>query len=287
MERIEITIRPPLSDEKLLRVIDAMQQVIDALKLLEEADKSLGPETPNRKSFEWRLERASAESPFTVIALAESVDPSEDISVRVKAAKSEVSRGLNRLITSGQVAPWMDLQPTGAVRSILARNLNGIGRTDINFMEGDSLSIDRAHADSGLRALAAITVMDVAASLPEREAFGELVGVMVAAGRYQRKPAVQVLSELYGFVWCVLSPKIIQKFGTEHRMADIWDGKTLGVEGVFNYYRGGKLAKIAASNIREIPAAEPIDLDTVLDPNFTSGFDPHEYLNRLHEGELA
>jgi hypothetical protein len=33
--------------------------------------------------------------------------------------------------------------------------------------------------------------------------------------------------------------------------------------------------------------AEPIDLDSILDPDFTSGLDPNKYLEKLHAGELA
>jgi hypothetical protein len=39
--------------------------------------------------------------------------------------------------------------------------------------------------------------------------------------------------------------------------------------------------------MREIVAAPPIDLDAVLDPTFTAGMDPHEYLRQLHDGEIA
>ena len=56
--------------------------------------------------------------------------------------------------------------------------------------------------------------MDVATRLEEREAYGEIEGVMIAAGRYQRKPAIQIRSEYYGFVWCILSDKLIAEFGT-------------------------------------------------------------------------
>ena len=110
---------------------------------------------------------------------------------------------------------------------------------------------------------------------------------MVAAGRYRSRPAVQIRSELYGFVWCVLSPNVIERFGNEHKMADVWEGKSIGVHGRLSYAIGGKLGRIEVIDLREITAAQPIDLDSVLDPNFTSGMDPHEYLRQLHDGELA
>jgi hypothetical protein len=72
MDRLVITIHPTPSDEGLLRVSDAMEQVIDALRVFEQAERVLvSPE----EYFEWRLERASAGSPFTVVAVA---DPLKD-----------------------------------------------------------------------------------------------------------------------------------------------------------------------------------------------------------------
>jgi hypothetical protein len=288
MDRLVITIHPTPSDEGLLRVSDAMQQVIDALRVIEQAERAL---VSPQDTFEWRLERALAGSPFTVVAVAEPVNPMADITPHVRRVKAEVSRGMRDFISRGAPPPWMDLEGMFAFRRFLSRTQNGIGRTDIDFDVGadtpDVVSIDRAQADAGVRAIAALNVMDLADALPERESFGEIEGVMVAAGRYRSRPAIQIRADLYGFVWCILSPSIVSRFGSEHRMADVWEGKTVGVNGRLSYAIGGRLSKIEAIDVREIVTAPPIDLDSVLDPNFTAGMDPHEYLRQLHDGELA
>jgi hypothetical protein len=281
--RIVIKITPPPVGDGLLRVSDAMLQVIDALKLFDEAETALGE---NRRVFEWRLERASTASPFTVTALAEPIDPNVEISTRVKKLKSEVSQGLRSVIRGERVPDWMNLQPASPVQNFFHRNINGIGTTEIDFEDDDVLLINRAAADVGASVIEARTAIDVF-DLPEREAFGEVEGVMVAAGRYRNQPAVQIRSELYGFVWCTLSRDVIEKFGTQHAMREVWEGKSLGVQGRLSYALGGKLAKIAVTDIREMPAVPPVDLDSVLDPNFTSGLSPIDYLNQLHEGTLA
>jgi hypothetical protein len=288
MDRLVITIHPTLSDEGLLRVSDAMQQVIDALRVLEQAERVL---VPPQDTFEWRLEHAAAGSPFTVVAVAEPVNPIADVTPHVRRVKAEVSRGMRDFISRGAPPSWMDPEGMFAFRRLLSRTQNGIGRTDIDFAGGadapDVVSIDRAQADAGIRAITALNVMDLADALPERESFGEIEGVMVAAGRYRSRPAIQIRSDLYGFVWCILSPGVIDKFGSERRMADVWEGRTVGVYGRLSYAIGGKLSRVEAIDVREIVAAPPIDLDSVLDPNFTAGMDPHEYLRQLHDGELA
>ncbi len=52
------------------------------------------------------------------------------------------------------------------------------------------------------------------------------------------------------------------------------------------YLAGGGLNRIDAEEVRTIEAPA-FDLDAILDPDFTAGFDPVEYLEKLHEGDLA
>lgn len=284
MERVVITVSPRSSDGGLLRVRDAFQQVMDALKLFEDAGKSLGP----TGSFEWRLERASASSPFKVYALAESLSASTDVSAHVRRIKSEVSSGLRGLIENRQVPRWMDSDSLVVAKSLFSRNRNGIGTTEIDFeADGDVISIDVTAAQKGVQAVEALTAIDVSSDLHDRQAYGEVEGLMVAAGRYRNQPAVQIRTELYGFVWCSLSPEAISQFGTSHTMAEIWEGKTVGVTGLLSYGEGGKLIKIQVNEIREIPMANPVDLNSLLDPDFTSGLSPDDYLTQLHEGQLV
>jgi hypothetical protein len=288
MDRIVITIRPTPSDEGLLRVADAMQQVIDAINLLEHAERAL---VAPQDAFEWRLERASTASPFTVVAVAEALNPAVDIAPQVRRLKAEVSSGLRNFIAHGTPPAWMDAEGVKVARNIFARNRNGISRTDIDF-DPDSrarnvVSIDRRAAEAGIQAFAALNPLDIDGDLPQRVSFGEIEGVMVAAGRYRNRPAIQIRTELYGFVWGILAPAVISQFGTETSISEIWKGRTIGIRGRLSYASGGKLKQIDVIEIREIVSAPPIDLDSILDPEFTSGMDPNEYLDKLHAGELA
>jgi hypothetical protein len=283
MDRVVITIHPTVSDERLLTVADAMQQVLDHIKLFEDAQQAMGDP---RTRFEWRLEKASTNSPFTVVAVAQAVDPAVDVSAAVKRVKADVSYGLRSLMTRGVPPQWMTQGSFAVAKNIFARNLNGIGETDIDFDEGDVLSIKTDQANAGISALEALNVMAFEQELAPRLSFGEIEGVMLAAGRYRNREAIQIRNEMYGFIWCTLSKELIAKFGDEHSMSDIWKGKTLGVYGRLNYAAGGKLATIDAMDVREIEAAPLVNLEAILDPDFTAGMDPHEYLERLHEGQL-
>lgn len=284
MDRLVITIRPTASDEALLSVADAMQQVLDFIKLSGDAQQALG--NPH-ESFEWKLEKASTNSPFTIVAVAEAADPAVDISGAVKRIKHEVSRGIQSLLRSDIPPAWMTPETFETARSLFARNLNGIGETDIDFEDGDVISIDRGQARAGIDAIEARNVMVFEQVATPRTSFGEIEGVMVAAGRYKKRPALQIRNEMYGFVWCILPDNITEQFGGEHSMGDVWEGKTLGVYGRLNYATIGKLTTIDVQEIREIESAPRINLEAVLDPDFTAGMDPLEYLEKLHEGRLG
>jgi hypothetical protein len=267
-----------------LRVREAFQQVLDALKLFEQAERSLGDP---HAAYVWRLEKASTESPFTIVAVAEAVDPAIDVTPQVARVKATVASGIRNLIARGEPPPWLERGSVPVIREIFARNLNGIASTEIDFEAPaiDPLSIDRRQANAGLRAVEAINPID-ASDLPERIAYGEVEGQMLAAGRYNRRPAIQILTHLYGSVWCILSDDLVAQFGGEHKLAEVWEGKAVGINGHLHYLRGGRLNRIDADRLRLIEAPS-FDLEAILDPDFTAGFDPVEYLERLHEGDLA
>ena len=282
MERIVITIRPA-GNEKL-DVSDAMQQVIDYFKLLNEAKKAAPcPEEP----FTWRLERASTNSPFTVEAVAESVRPHVDISQQAQQVKREFASAIRGLLQDKSPAWWMDASAIQIAGSIFRRNTNGIANTEIEIAPDDKLVIDREQAIKGADAVSGISAIS-GDDIHARTSFGEVRGIMVGAGSFYNSPAIQIRTEQYpGIIYCILPAKLVKEFGGAHEMKEIWEGRSIGVTGKLIYVDGGKLARIQVEEIRELPNVPRISLDDFVDKDFTMGLDPVEYLRRLHEGELA
>ena len=285
MERIVITIRPSPSDAEKLDVSDAMHQVIDAFKLLGEVEQAI---PSPQQSFRWKLESASTNSPFTIVAVAEPLIPGVDVSEQVRKVKQEFSSGLRKLIDEHIPAWWMKPSALDLANAVFARTTNGISNTEIQFEKDDKLVLDKSTAISGARAISAITAISVERDLAARTSYGELQGIMVAAGRYQGKEALQIKAEQYGFVWCRFSTlELVNEFGDAHAVREVWEGRSIGVRGRLVYADGGKLSRIEADNIRELKIAPPVALEDVVDKDFTVGLDPVEYLRQLHEGELA
>lgn len=281
MERVTITIRPPATDDGLLRVDDAMQQVLEIIKLLRAAQEKGAPTV---ERIEWQLERASTNSPFQVVAVAASeflVDPT----VPARHVKARSAEAIRLMMHEGSAPAWMGREAITLARGIFTRGTNGLGTTSIDYGDGVIVAINREGAARGVETLDAVAPLDFDEPIAARVAWGEVKGVMVAAGRYQNRPAIQMRTEQYDFVWCELSEKLIDKFGSAHNMSDIWDGQVIAVEGELHFTAKGKL-RIKAADIDLVKEAAHVDLASVLDPEFTSGLDPTEYLRQLHDGDL-
>lgn len=290
-QRVVITVRPNPSDGDRLKVADAMRQVLDVLRVLESAGRSL--EADPKRGFDWRLERATANSPFTVVAVADARDPAIDVSQRVRLAKHETAIAFRAVAERRSPPAWLDPDGTAALRSVYERTLNGIAATAIDFDadgrpdEKVTGQVDVAPETAG----AALAALRDAAPLsemrsPARVAHGELDGRLAAVGRYRGQPALQVVNRLYGPVWCVVPSELADRLGDERTLREVWSGRRVAVSGRLHYAAGGRLVRVVVEDIRERPSRH-VRIEDVLDADFTAGLDPIEYLDRLHDGSLA
>jgi hypothetical protein len=280
--RVVITIRPASDDDGRLTVDDALQQVLDILRVADDAQASLG--RPH-ESFDWYLLSANTNSPpLTVVAVAEPANPSVDVTSHVMAVKQATASAVRRVAEGRPFPEWLTTSGTNALRDFFRRNANGVGATTIDLEGTDRIEVDHAQAAAAIPAMEGVTL--ISADVPARIAHGEIEGRLVSAGHYRNRPALYLITALYGPVWCVLDDHLIADWGDAQRVSDVWKGKRLIVFGRLVYWKGGKLSRIEAQNIREKEIAT-INIEDVLDPDFTAGLDPVEYLDRLHEGELG
>jgi hypothetical protein len=261
-----------------------MEQVLDFLRVADNAKSWLERE---REDFVWRLQSASANSPFTVVAVAEALEAGADVSDYVGAVKKATYDALEKC-SEGLPAPaWVTSQTADALYSFFRRNANGVASTLVDF-EGDvgSIQIDYDDVENALPVLITPELFDEE-NIPTRTVFGELDGRLVSVGRYQRRPAVQLITPLYGTVWGVLPDHLVKEYGGEQTIGDVWKGKRLVLFGRMKFPKGGKRPyRIDVESIR--PKETPkLDIESVLDPDFTAGLDPVEYLERLHGGEIG
>ena len=289
-QRLVITVRPRPSDGDRLKVSDAMRQVLDVLRVLESAERSI--EADPRQDFDWRLERATTNSPFTVVAVAEPRIPGADVSLRARLIKHEAATAFRTVAERRPIPAWLDQDGTTALRGVFERVLNGIAATAIDFdadgEEGVVSGLVQIVPETATEAVDALRAASPLSDLhvPTRTAHGELSGRLAAVGHWRGKPALQVISPLYGAVWCIVPPHLVERLGGERTLKEVWSGRRVAIPGKLHYAVGGRLTRVVADDIRE-RVSRRVRIEDVLDGDFTAGLDPVEYLDRLHGGSLA
>lgn len=263
-----------------------MQQILDFLRVADDAKAHLGW---SGFDFEWRLERASTNSPFSLTAVAEPVvaeaDPATIIGhvtevERITAiAFRDVARGISP-------PSWLTPDGAASLAQLHRRTISGLTKTRFDF-SGDIGEIEVAN-DQASVALTVLERVSLAApdQFPLRIAHGEIAGRMVSVGRWRNLPAFQITSAQYGLIWCVVSEQLMEQFGGDQTLYDVWKGKRVSVPGRVFYGQNGKPTRVEASAIRGKETPE-INIEELLDADFTSGLSPIDYLEALHEGKLA
>ena len=284
--RIVITVKPTSAHDGRLRVDDAMQQILDFLRVADDAKAHLGWAGFD---FEWRLEKASTNSPFTLTAVAEPI--AEDVEPEaIIGHVQEVERATVaafRDVSRGMPAPsWLSEDGAASLAQIHRRTLSGISATKFAFNpDVGEIEVANEHASTALSVLDR-EMPSAPTRFPPRVVHGEIAGRMVSVSRWRNYPAIQIANPSYGLIWCVLTESLMEKFGGEQTLSDVWKGRSVSVPGRIVYGQNGKPTRIDASDVRPKDVPE-VDIEDVLDPDFTGGLSPTEYLALLHEGKLG
>lgn len=284
-EYIIITVHPAPHQAEDLTVSDALRQVLDLVEIVEQADASEGDDV----GIVWRLKRATTNSPVTFQVEATSSDPSVSVAMRAANAKQTFEEGMNSLLKCGLRPNWMDLPALKVVKRVLARNLNGIGHTDIRFEEDATQAgvlISPQLAQQGTLVIEK-SILDEELSGPNlaRTEYGSAEGNIISATIYHNQPALVLKERLSGDrVTCVLSAGAAGEIGPHHSWAEVWSGRRVLVSGAVHYNGDGRTERIDAETLRivqerEIPLVEMRALD------ITGGLNPIAYLDLIREAE--
>lgn len=277
-EKVKIRVHPSGTATDLLTVSDAMRQVLDFVELLDKADT---PESTSNKVV-WRLAYASTNSPFEVSAEATSADPTISVAAKAHFAKLAV-RGAFGDLLSGQPPPdWFDDASLKVAERIFARNLNGIGRTDLDFGEAIEPAII-VHANAKVAALAIDqSRLDAESAVLDltRTEYGSFEGEILSTSSFHSSPSLVVRDRLTEEkVVCVFSHEVAQIVGGSHTWLEVWSGKRVLVSGALHYDRDGLLKKVDAYDLDVIDPPD-IHLNEAREADFLTGLSVAEFLDR-------
>lgn len=277
-ERITITVRPSGAHPDILKIEDAMRQVLDIFELL----TSGAGEQPG---VEWNLVSASTNSPLRIEAEAVSLAPSVDVTVIARAQKQHLSKTL-RTIAAGQLPDDPEFRAPVA-RRILKRNLNGVGITEIDVgLDEPPIIVTPTVAKSAIRTLARKPLGSLYDFPTPRDEIGAVEGRLQDVGTHYNSAAVRIEARGHDLVWCRLSPELQKDFEDKATFNDVWRHRRVIVHGRIKYDADGDIDYIMADDILRIDDRE-IPLEAIRDTNFTGSLSIGEYLDRFREGMLG
>lgn len=276
-ERVTVKVESNIGEEGPLSVADALHQFLDAFELLSAAiaDENGG------ETVRWRLVSLSKNSPATATGEAYSVDPSIAVAPLVFRGKQRFSEGMTAL-AEGVVVPWVAAQ-TGLAKTLLLRNLNGIGRTVFD-LDGDApqaVLVEKS-ARQGLASIERFEAAQEAESVDRsRSERGTIDANVAEAKTYHGQPALYVRERLSGkIIPCVLTQSAALAAGPTHSWQDAWSGKRVKVKGEIFYDRKGAISRVSAHSVLDVNP-QPVDLIALRRLDLLAGRSPTEHLNAL------
>jgi len=281
-ERVTVTIRPSAGEAGLLRVQDAMHQILDFFDLLSAA----GGE--DSKAVSWRLVDVSMASPLTATAEAFSDVPGVQAEMIARREKGRLVTSIREITESRRIPAWMDSSARAKARALFNRNLNEIGRTDIKFDEQTPITIISER--SARTALVVLDSPDKAQHGEDdlsRSEMGSVEGSIIRLETYHGRPSIRLAERVTDKeISCILSPSLAQQIGPQHNWTEVWVGRRVLVVGEIFFGSAGQIARVYATDVRPIDARR-LSYSDIADRNFTNGLSVREYLNNLWEDDIG
>jgi hypothetical protein len=275
-EKVTVTVRASGAHPDVLTVQDAMRQVLDIFDLLTD-----GPE-----GIEWKLVKASTNTPFSAEGEAISFEKAVDVSVLARTQKNFVAQGL-REMERGFVPDGWDQKRLNKAKQLFKRNLNGVGSTTIDFEGCESILVTPALAATAVGALEEKSASDLYDLPVGREETGSIEGVLTYLGESKGFPAIAILdSRTKSRVWCRLSEDLQAKLADKAAFDDFWKHQRVIVRGKIRYDKSGDIAFVVAFDLMRIETRN-VPLSAIKDSDFTGGLSISEYLDRFREGALG
>jgi hypothetical protein len=254
-----------------------MRQVLDIFDLL----------TDDGDEIEWKLVKASTNTPFNMEGEAESIfNKTVDVSVIVRARKQQISKGLREL-EDGIVPDDWDHRKLRKARDLFKRNLNGVSSTTIEFAGIETIHVTPDLAAKAVHALEREPSSDLYSLPVGREETGSVEGVLQALGQWRNRPAIAITeSRSKKQVWCRLNEELQKRFSDKAAFEDFWRNQRVIVRGRIRYDKQGDLSYVLASDLSRLETRN-VPLSAITDRSFTGGLSTADYLDRFREGNLG
>lgn len=252
-----------------------MQQVVDFFELLSDEQ---------HQHVHWVLEGASYNSPLTVTGKPINTQTSELAYDVIDPVVRDIASAITNLASLKSRLHNLSGKKLKKVTQLLERNTNGIERTEYDFGQGIELvAIDHKSAELSLKLLTRPSEMEELLATFAVQGYGSIMGSLVQLGTHYNKPAIYVKEFNTGNeIWCQVDRDTITELEEKIRAKDVWEGRTLRVQGMLDYNSKGKITHIFDGRVFYWNRRQ-VSLDELHDPDFSEGLPSEEYLERLRE----
>ena len=275
-KKFSVTIYPATVSADYLTVSDALRQMLDLVDALERVETT----SVSERQIVWRLTEAHTNSPpFT--AVAEPFPVATDLSVsleanRVMALFASEFRGL----LDGTPSKMLAVDAHAPITQILNRNLNGVGRTEIQIGDNDPICVIPKTARIAKLAIGQVEIgEEVAKPDWQRTEFGSVEGEIAGLTRWNGKPALDIVERLSERRFtCVLTDELSETIGPNHHWSEVWEGRRVNITGALHYNSDGDLRRADIESMAVVEWTD-VPLSDIRKIDVLCGLTLEEHLN--------
>lgn len=263
-------------------VEDLLDQVRDYFEILKGVEQAVAGDGAN--AIEWRVTKASTNSPISFEVEAYARDFAVNIDRRVEIVARQTAMGLAQLEESGERPPYFTDAVLARAERIFERVTNGLDKTVVDY--GPDLPVMDLTPQIARRAAANVNTA-LRPDLKPYEEIGSIEGYIDSIEKDGwGKPIVRIRLRLNGeIIKCVVSGQALAAL-EEHQIRDVYRGKRVQAYGKLKYRGLGLLRDAEVFELRFLrERGELPDIEDIQDENFTGGLSTEEYLARLRNGE--
>jgi hypothetical protein len=265
-------------------VEDLLDQVRDYFEILKGVEEAVAED--GTQAIEWRIVRASTNSPIALEAAPFARTYATSIEQRAEVVTRQAAYGLRQLQSTGERPLYFTNRVLVRAERLFERVTNGLNQTTVDY-GADLPPMDLTPA------IARTAVSNTRLVLrPVNQPYREQGSIEGYAHSIERdgwgRPLLHVRQRLTGeTVKCLVTGDALAELEA-HQIRDVWRGRRVQVYGILHYRSLGQLQQVDAISVRFLRTRGDLpDVADIVDENFTGGLRSEEYLARLRDGNLS
>ncbi len=270
------------SDGDAPTVEDLLSQINDFVSMLSEVEGAILSE--NSKEIDWRVTRATSNSPLTFELTPTSINHAMNIDRLAGNVIAATANGFQKLQQGDERPLYFTEKVLDRATKVYRRITNGLSRTEVDFSEYKGAPTFQAEPANAHEMLKRIDAVRTPKPLAHKE-LGQIEGYItkVEIDGFGR-PVVWLRLRLDSkVVKCVSASRGLEKIG-HIELSDLLKGIRVQAFGTIHYKDLETISSVDVEQVslfkhdNELPG-----LDDILEPNFTDGLLAEDYLEALHK----